>query len=276
MDIATLLIAGLAKGSLYALAALALVLIYKTQDVVNFAFGEIFMFGAFSGYISLKILALPYWLSFALAIVSIGFFGALIERLAFRRVAHMPHLTLAMVTVGLSFAMKGAARIPFGSDIYTFPPIFPDEPIRWAGVVVAPQSLATIVVAVAVTGAFFLFFRRSSARQADARDTAEHDRRAAGWRQREQGVLRDLGALRRGRRRGGCPRSAERAGLSRHGRDLSAQGFRRRGARRTSTASRGRSSADFSSASSRCWSADSCRPHFRMFRPSSSSCWCCS
>ena len=162
MDIATLLVAGIAKGSLYALAALALVLIYKTQDVVNFAFGEIFMFGAFSGYISLKILALPYWLSFVLAVVSIGFFGALIERVAVRRVAHMPHLTLAMVTVGLSFAMKGAARIPFGSDIYTFPPIFPDEPIRMAGVVVAPQSLATIIVAVAVTGAFFVFFRRSS------------------------------------------------------------------------------------------------------------------
>ena len=111
MDIATLLVAGIAKGSLYALAALALVLIYKTQDVVNFAFGEIFMFGAFSGYISLKILALPYWLSFVLAVVTIGFFGALIERVAFRRVAHMPHLTLAMVTVGLSFAMKGAFTI---------------------------------------------------------------------------------------------------------------------------------------------------------------------
>jgi branched-chain amino acid transport system permease protein len=162
MDIATLLLAGIAKGSLYALAALALVLIYKTQDVVNFAFGDIFMVGAFSGYISLKILTLPYWLSFVLAVVSIGLLGALIERVAFRRVAHMPHLTLAMVTVGLSFAMKGAARIPFGSDIYTFPPIFPDEPIRMAGVVVAPQGLATIVVAVAVTGAFFLFFRRSS------------------------------------------------------------------------------------------------------------------
>lgn len=161
MDVVTLIVAGLAKGSLYALAALALVLIYKTQDLVNFAFGEIFMFGAFSGYIALKILHLPYWLAFAIAIVSLGLFGAFIERVAFRRVAHMPHLTLAMVTVGLSFAMKGAARIPFGSDIYTVPPIFPDEPIRVGGVIVTPQSLATIAVAVAMTVAFFVFFSRS-------------------------------------------------------------------------------------------------------------------
>ena len=161
MEIATLIVAGIAKGSLYALAALALVLIYRTQDVVNFAFGEIFMFGAFSGYIALKILELPYWLSFALAVVSLGVFGAAIERVAFRRVAHMQHMTLAMVTVGLSFAMKGAARIPFGSDIYTFPPMFADTPIRIAGVVIAPQSLAVIVATVAVTVALFVFFSRS-------------------------------------------------------------------------------------------------------------------
>lgn len=161
MNLATLVLAGIANGSLYALVALGLVLIYKTQDLINFAYGEVFMFGAFAGYIGLNWLELPYWAAFVFAVVSVGAFGAALERLAFRRLLNESHLTLAMLTVGLSFAMRGAARIPFGSDIYTFPPIFTADPIRLGGVIIAPQALATIAVAVVITAALFTFFAYS-------------------------------------------------------------------------------------------------------------------
>lgn len=161
LDFLTLLIAGVAKGSLYALVALGLVLVYKTQDVVNFAFGEIFMFGAFAGFIALTVLKLPWWLSFVFAVLALGMFGAVIERLVFRRVAFAPHLTLAMVTVGLSFAMKGAARIPYGSDIYNIPPIFTSGPIRIAGLIIDPQNLVAVAVAIMITIALFYFFART-------------------------------------------------------------------------------------------------------------------
>ena len=59
MDVITLVVAGLANGSLYALVALGLLLIYKTQDVVNFAHGEILMVGAFVGYTVFHIVRLP-------------------------------------------------------------------------------------------------------------------------------------------------------------------------------------------------------------------------
>lgn len=156
-----LLVAGLAKGSLYALVALGLVLVYKTQDVVNFAFGEMFMFGAFAGYIALTVFGLPWWLSFLAALAALGLFGAAVERIVFRRVALAPHVTLAMVTVGLSFAMKGAARIPFGSDIYTMPPLFGSGPLRLGGLAVDPQSVVTVAVAILITVGLFFFFARS-------------------------------------------------------------------------------------------------------------------
>lgn len=162
MNIATLLVAGLANGSLYALIALGLVLLYKTQDLINFAYGEIFMFGAFAAYIGLFWLHLPYWAAFLAAVASVAAFGAILERLAFRRLVNETHLTLAMVTVGLSFAMKGAARIPFGSDIYTLPPIFAAAPIRIGSVIIAPQALATIVIAVLITVGLFTFFAFST------------------------------------------------------------------------------------------------------------------
>ncbi len=163
MDFFTLILAGLANGSLYALVALGLVLIYKTQDVVNFAHGEILMLGAFIGFTVYQTLGWAYPVSLLVAVVLCGVIGAAIERLAFRPVAHHHHITLAMVTVGLSFAIKGAARIPFGADIYTFPPLFKDaKPILLGSTVISPQTLVTIAVGLVLTVLLFAFFKSTT------------------------------------------------------------------------------------------------------------------
>jgi len=97
------------------------------------------------------------------AVIACGVLGALIERIAFRPLSDQHHITLAMVTVGLSFALKGAARIPFGQDIYTFPPLFKDTPPIIVGTaVISPQSLVTIGVAVLLAAAMFVFFRSTT------------------------------------------------------------------------------------------------------------------
>lgn len=159
MSLLTLLLAGLANGSLYALVALGLVLIYKTQDVVNFAHGEIFMAGAFIGFSAYTYLHLSYALAFIVAVALGGALGAVVERVAFRRVADQHHITLAMVTVGLSVFLKGVARIPFGTDIHTYPPAFRVDRIMLGSIAVAPQHLLTIAVAGALTFVLYLFFR---------------------------------------------------------------------------------------------------------------------
>ena len=163
MDALTLIVAGLANGSLYALVALGLVLIYKTQDLVNFAHGEILMVGAFMGYTIFQILGWPYPLALIAAVFLCGVMGALIERVAFRRLAHEHHITLVMVTVGLSFTLRGAARLPFGADIYTFPPLFKDTGLIVLGsVAISPQSLVTIGIALLLTLLLFFFFRSTT------------------------------------------------------------------------------------------------------------------
>jgi len=149
MNAFTLIIAGISLGSLYALVALGLVLIYRTQGIVNFAHGEILMVGAFIGYTAFELIKLPYPLAFVAAILLGGFLGALIERLVFRRVAAQSHATLAMVAVGLSVLLKGGARLPFGSDVYTFPPAFGGAgPIQIGPALVAPQNLLITGVAI--------------------------------------------------------------------------------------------------------------------------------
>jgi branched-chain amino acid transport system permease protein len=164
MEILLLLTAsGLANGALYALVALGLVLIYKTQDVVQFAHGEVLMIGAFVGYTLVRIVEVPYPLAMLGAIIACGMMGAVLERIAFRPIAHHHHITLAMVTVGLSFALKGLARLPFGMDIYTFPRLFPDVSTIVIGkLIVTPQNLVTLGVALALTVTLFVFFRSTT------------------------------------------------------------------------------------------------------------------
>ncbi len=163
MDALTLVVAGLANGSLYALVALGLVLIYKTQDVVNFAHGEVLMIGAFVGYTVFQMLGWSYPLALFVAVIACGLMGAAIERIAFRPLADQHHITLAMVTVGLSFTLKGAARLPFGGDIYTFPPIFGNAaPIIVGTAVISPQNLVTIGVALVLTLLMFVFFKSTT------------------------------------------------------------------------------------------------------------------
>jgi len=162
MGLMTLIVAGLAHGSLYALVALGLVMIYKTQGIVNWAHGELLMVGAFSGYIAFVLLGLPYPMAFVVAVAVGGIVGALMERVAFRGIVHQHHATLALVAIGFSVILKGLARIPFGADVYTLPAVFPDSaPLQIGPAVVSTQSALTIVVAFALAGALLIFFRYS-------------------------------------------------------------------------------------------------------------------
>jgi branched-chain amino acid transport system permease protein len=101
-------------------------------------------------------------MAFATALLGGLAIGYLTERVLVRPLAHHPHITLAMLTVGIGITLKGIARLPFGSDIYAFPPAFGAEPIRFAGLVVAPQSILNVVAAIAIAGGFLVVFRLTS------------------------------------------------------------------------------------------------------------------
>lgn len=160
MNLLTLTVAGLAHGSLYALVALGLVLIYKTQGIVNWAHGEFLMGGAFACYVCHVTFGLNYAVSVLIAVFAGALVGAVIERIAFRRIIEEHHATLALVAIGFSVLLKGLARLPFGGDIFTLPPAFGQaEPFKVGSAVISPQSALTILVAFAITLLLLMFFR---------------------------------------------------------------------------------------------------------------------
>ena len=119
------LIDGIATGSIYAALALALVLIYRSTGIVNFAQGEMAMFSTFVAWgLTQAGIAVGFAILITLVLSLIG--GMVIERALIRPVEGGQELTLVVVTLGLFIFVNGLARWIWGSTNRGFPSLFPD------------------------------------------------------------------------------------------------------------------------------------------------------
>src|SRR5580704_17407038 len=126
-----LLIGGLTSGSLYALVALGLVLIYKSTTIVNLALGDTLMIGGFLAFTFHVLFGLPYIPSLLLAVACGFVLGALTERFVLRRIINASMLPMLLATLGLSFLLRGTGRVIWGGkgDFIPFPPLVNTAPI---------------------------------------------------------------------------------------------------------------------------------------------------
>ena len=131
-EFAQQIVSGLATGSIFASVALALVLIYRSMNVINFAQGEMAMFTTFIAWQLIQ-QGMPIWLAFAITI-AVAFVGAVaLERIVIRPVERASPLTIVIVTLGLLIVFNGLAGWFWGYVIKSFPSPFPTTPIDIGG-----------------------------------------------------------------------------------------------------------------------------------------------
>jgi branched-chain amino acid transport system permease protein len=151
---------GLAAGSIYAALALALVLIYRTTGIVNFAQGEMAMFSTFIAW-GLVEAGTPLALAIA-ATLAISFAaGMAIERVVIRPVEGANPLAIVIMTIGLLIIVNSAAGWIWGFSNRSFPSLFGDGAVDLAGVRIDVESLGILGVMLAVIGLMFLIFQRT-------------------------------------------------------------------------------------------------------------------
>jgi branched-chain amino acid transport system permease protein len=156
-----LILSGVAQGSIYALVALGMTVVFRATGVVNFAHGEFFMMGAFAVYLLIQIAGLPFAAAAPLAIAILFFTGKAIERLLIRPIAHSPHIILAMMTVAVSYLLRGIARVFWGREVLPMPPVFSFPPMEIGSIIVTTQDLIITGITLVLVLIFFLFFQRS-------------------------------------------------------------------------------------------------------------------
>jgi branched-chain amino acid transport system permease protein len=176
---------GIVTGCVYALVALSLVIVYKSTDVVNFAGGELLMFGGYVGLLLLVLFDLNYAVMFVAVIAAMFVAGAAFERITLntivgRRYSKNAELVpLVVATIGLSYLLKGAVRVvPYTEEVRRLPPIVTGPPIFLGDVVLQRQDLAIIAITIAVMLALTAFFGWTRTGKA-LRATSQNPRAAA-------------------------------------------------------------------------------------------------
>lgn len=154
-------VSGIAAGSIYALVALGFVLIYKATDVVNFAQGEMVMFGAYLGVTLYTILKFPFVAVFVIVLISTAIYGILVERAACRPLMKQSVLTVIIATIAVGIMMRSGARLVWGPEPWPYPSIMSRIPVHIGSVVITPESLGITAIAMAAMAVFYLFFKYS-------------------------------------------------------------------------------------------------------------------
>jgi len=150
---------GILVGGIYALVALGWVLIYKCSGVLNLAMGELTLIGAYATY-TFYTIGVPFVLAVALTLVLGIFLGFLTERIFLDKLIGEPILAVIMVTVGLSFFLKGLVGYIWQNDTRVFdPPIFSIKPIQVGFLQLSPVYLWSFILAIVLLIIFVCFFK---------------------------------------------------------------------------------------------------------------------
>ncbi len=106
-------VAGVIIGSIYALMAVGLALIFGVANLINFAHGAVFTVGSYIGWVCLMYLGLPLWLTVIVVAIGGGIVGALIEWLAIRPLNRQSRIAPLLATIGVGLILDQSIHILF-------------------------------------------------------------------------------------------------------------------------------------------------------------------
>ena len=158
-----LVVSGIVVGSIYALAAIGFVLIYKSSRVLNLAHGQFIAAGAYITYSLTVFVGIPIYFSFILSMIITYFLAMSVERIFLRRLIGEPIISVIMVTIGLMSIIDGVIYLtPFGSENLSFPRFLPTEPIIFHGIFISYTQLVGVIITFVLIGVFSWFFKKST------------------------------------------------------------------------------------------------------------------
>ena len=147
------LINGLSLGSIYALIALGYTMVYGILKFINFAHGEIFMLGAFSGLYLARAFGVDspdipmavVILILTMMITSV--IGVVIEKLAYKPLRKSSKLTVLITAIGVSLFLQYSGQLLFGADPKSFPEIIENVSFNIFGATIGSNQIVVLISA---------------------------------------------------------------------------------------------------------------------------------
>ena len=153
------IIEGLMLGMLYILVAVGLTLVFSIMDIVNFAHGEFYMLGGFISYILFGQLHLNYFLTILIALIAVGLFSVLVERLVFKPFRGQI-LPAFIISLGLIWIFRESIRFIFGNWDKAIPVAFPGI-INVGKLTLSVERFTTALIGAILIFLLHLFIQRT-------------------------------------------------------------------------------------------------------------------
>jgi branched-chain amino acid transport system permease protein len=151
---------GIAVGSAYALMALAMVIIYKTSEVLNFAQGDMATLTTYFNFMLLTSYGFSFWVALPVTLLFAMFLGFFTEFAFLRRAKEPNVLGLIIITLGVEMIIFGLTSWKWGSDQREIPfPITSYDTYTIGETYLSKLEVATFVIALLIMFILFLFFR---------------------------------------------------------------------------------------------------------------------
>ncbi len=179
------LLNGISIGAFYALVALGYTMVYGVLKLINFAHGDMFMWGAYLGLTTLAflggvVLHTGPWLAvpaIVVATVTIAFIGALIERTAYRPLRTAGRLPPVISALGAAFILESLARNLFGASYKTYPEwvALPGEIHIFGDITIGTTQIVALVGSFVLMAALYLFINNTRIGTAMRAVSLDHD-----------------------------------------------------------------------------------------------------
>ena len=154
-----MIFAGLETGSIFALAALGIIIIFKTSKATNFAQGSIGMFAAYVATVFLMGYDVPTWLAVLVGMIVAFGLGILIDLVIIRRAKKANVISKQIITFGLILVLMGLAPMLFGAIPLTFPSLIPTGHIDIGDARITFNGILNIVMGAGIMGGLFYFLQ---------------------------------------------------------------------------------------------------------------------
>ena len=142
------IINGLSLGSIYALVALGYTMVYGIIKLINFAHGDIYMLGAYIGFICITQLNMPFIPALICSMVLCAVIGVLIEKIAYKPLRNATRIAALITAIGVSFFLQNATMLAMGSNVRSYPPVLSYAVIEFAGLRISHQQIYIFVITV--------------------------------------------------------------------------------------------------------------------------------
>src|SRR5690349_13110528 len=151
---------GIGNGAVYASLAIALVLIFQTTGILNFAQGEMALYSTYLvWYFTDRGMAV--WLAILVSMVLSFVGGAVIERVVIRPVERSSPLVLVIVTIGMFLAINSIVQVQFGSDAKHLPRAYNAKVWRPGNVQISADTLVLVAVLAVLCGVLYVLLNRT-------------------------------------------------------------------------------------------------------------------